>query len=92
MRIIFVVLVVLGAIGFFFGFMFRMEPGEEPTALLHDIIVGLMLAAACFLGVHSFTQKMFRTYSKRFFVAAFLSVVVAVIIPVALFSWQKSTL
>ena len=87
-----VILALLGAVGGFFGLMFRMEPGEEAAALTYDSIVGILVAAACFLGVMALPSSMFRSSRTRLRAALFPSVALAVLVPAMLFSWQWSIL
>jgi hypothetical protein len=87
-----VMLALLGAVGGFFGAMFRMDPGEESAALTHDFIGGILFASACFLGVQALASSVFRVSRARLKVAVIPSVALAVLVPALLFSWQWSVL
>ena len=86
------ILALLGVVGGFYGVMFRMEHGEESVALTWDMIVGLLFAGACFLGVLALPSGIFRTSRKQLKAAFVPSVASAFIIPALLFSWQWSIL
>lgn len=87
-----VMLALLGAVGGFFGAMFRMDPGEESVALTCDFIVGILIASACFLGVQALPSGLFDTSRARLRAAVIPSVALAVLVPALLFSWQWSIL
>lgn len=87
-----VILALLGGIGGFFGMMFRMDPGEESAAVAHDVIVGVLVGAACFLGVLALPWSFFRTSRTRLRAAVMPSLAVGVLVPALLFYWQWSIL
>jgi hypothetical protein len=86
------VLALLGCIGGFFGLMFRMDPGEESAAISHDIVVGVLIAGACVLGVLALPASVFGTARVRLRFAVIPSVAFAVLVPALLFYWQWSIL
>lgn len=72
--------------------MFRMDPGEELVALTHDILVGILLGAACFCAIRALPSRMFGSARRQLLAASIPGAALVVVISTLLFARQWSIL